>query len=66
MKKTKSDINDEQNFDDLLEILICPKSGSKLIFDKETNELISKKAKLAYPIRDNIPILLENEARKLS
>ena len=66
MKKTRSDINFEKNFDQLLEILICPKSGSKLLFDKEKNELISKKAKLAYPIRDNIPILLVNEARKLN
>ena len=65
-KKIKSDINVKQNFDELLKILICPKTGSKLLFDKAKNELISKKAKLAYPIRDNIPILLENEARKLS
>ena len=65
-KNIKSDINLEQNFDDLLKILICPKTGTKLSFDKEKNELISKKGKLAYPIRDNIPILLENEARKLS
>ena len=65
-KKIKSDIKVEQNFDELLKILICPKTGSKLLFDKARNELISKKAKLAYPIRDNIPILLENEARKLS
>ena len=65
-KKTKLDIKIEQNLDELLEILICPKTGSKLLFDKEKNELISKKGKLAYPIRDNIPILLENEARKLS
>ena len=65
-KKIKSDINVEQNFDELLKILICPKTGSKLLFDKAKNELISKKAKLAYPIRDNIPILIENEARKLS
>ena len=65
-KKIKSDIKVEQNFDELLKILICPKTGSKLLFDKAKNELISKKAKLAYPIRDNIPILLENEARKLS
>ncbi len=65
-KKTKSDINVEQNIDELLEILICPKTGAKLLFDKEKNELISEKAKLAYPIKDNIPILLENEARKLS
>ena len=64
-KKIKSDIKVEQNFDELLKILICPKTGSKLLFDKAKNELISKKAKLAYPIRDNIPILLENEARKL-
>ena len=65
-KKIKSDTNFEQNLDELLKILICPKTGSKLLFDKAKNELISKKAKLAYPIRDNIPILLENEARKLS
>ena len=65
-KKIKSDTNVEQNLDQLLKILVCPKTGSKLLFDKEQNELISKKAKLAYPIRDNIPILLENEARKLS
>ena len=65
-KKIKSDINLEPNFDELLKILICPKTGSKLLFDKAKNELISKKAKLAYPIRDNIPILLENEARKLT
>ena len=65
-KKIKSDINVEQNFEELLKILVCPKTGSKLLFDKEKNELISKKGKLAYPIRDNIPILLENKARKLS
>ena len=65
-KKMKSGINVKPDFDELLKILICPKTGSKLLFDKEKNELISKKGKLAYPIRDNIPILLENEARKLS
>ena len=66
MKKTKAVINFENNFDKLLKILICPKTGSKLLFDKEKNELISKKANLAYPIKDNIPILLVNEARKLN
>ena len=65
-KKIKSDTNIEQNLDELVKILICPKTGSKLLFDKEKNELISKKGKLAYPIKDNIPILLENKARKLS
>ena len=64
-KKVKSDTNIEQNFDELLKILICPKTGSKLLFDKENNELISKKAKLAYKIKDGIPILLPEEARKI-
>ena len=49
----------------LLEVLICPASGGPLIFDKDACELISKKAKLAYPIRDGLPILLESEARDL-
>ena len=48
----------------LLEILVCPISHSKLIHIGD--ELISKEAKLAYPIREGIPIMLENEARKLS
>ena len=48
----------------LLEILVCPVSHSKLIYIGD--ELISKEAKLAYPIREGIPIMLENEARKLS
>ncbi|MEL7032301.1 MAG: Trm112 family protein [Pseudomonadota bacterium] len=49
----------------LLEVLICPVTGGPLIFDKAACELISKKAKLAYPIRDGLPILLESEARDL-
>ena len=65
-KKIKLDIKVEQNLDELLKILICPKTGSKLLFDKEKNELISKTGKLAYPIKNNIPVLLVNEARKLS
>ena len=65
-KKIKLDINFEQNLDELLKILICPQTGSKLLFDKKQNELISKTGKLAYPIQDNIPVLLVNEARKLS
>jgi len=50
----------------LLEILVCPVSKTKLIFDKNTQELISTAANLAFPVRDGIPILLENEARQLS
>lgn len=49
----------------MLSILVCPKTRGPLIHDAEANELISKKAKLAYPIRDGVPILLEREARAL-
>ena len=66
MKKNHhSNTNFNQNIDKLLKILICPKTGSSLEYDKEKQELISAKAKLAYPIRDNIPILIEKEARKI-
>ena len=64
-KKMKSNINLEQNIDKLLEILVCPKTGGKLKYDKKRKELISLKANLSYPIKDNIPILLEKEAKKL-
>jgi uncharacterized protein YbaR (Trm112 family) len=50
----------------LLEILVCPVTKGPLIYDKKANELISKSARLAYPIRDGIPVMLEDEARKLS
>ena len=61
-KKIKSDINVEKNLDELLKILVCPKTGSKLLFDKNKNELISEKAKLAYPIRNNICLLYTSDA----
>ena len=47
----------------ILDILVCPVTKGPLIYDKKNNELISSSAKLAYPIKDNIPILLESEAR---
>jgi uncharacterized protein YbaR (Trm112 family) len=50
----------------LLQILVCPVTKGPLIFDKKNNELISKSARLAYPIRDGIPVMLEDEARKLA
>jgi uncharacterized protein len=50
----------------LLELLVCPVTKGPLILDRENNELTSRSARLAYPIRDGIPILLENEARTLS
>lgn len=49
----------------LLEILVCPLTKTVLRYDHERQELISDKAKLAFPIRDGIPIMLEEEARKL-
>ena len=49
----------------LLEMLICPKTRGPLSYDRTTHELISKKAKLAYSIRDGVPIMLPDEARKL-
>jgi uncharacterized protein len=50
----------------LLEILVCPVTKSPLIYDKDNQELISLAARLAYPIRDQIPVMLEAEARELS
>ena len=49
----------------LLEILVCPLTKTTLRYDKNAQELISEQAKLAYPIRDGIPILLVEEARRL-
>jgi uncharacterized protein YbaR (Trm112 family) len=49
----------------LLELLVCPVTKGPLTYDREKQELISKSARLAYPIRDGIPVLLENEARPL-
>ncbi|MBB5701005.1 hypothetical protein FHS76_000854 [Ochrobactrum daejeonense] len=50
----------------LLELLVCPLTKGTLEYDAERNELISRKAKLAYPIRGGIPIMLPSEARSLS
>jgi len=50
----------------LLQILVCPVTKGPLVFDRERQELVSRSARLAYPIRDGIPVLLEDEARKLS
>jgi len=50
----------------LLEILVCPQTKGPLVYDRENSELLSKKAMLAYPIRDGVPIMLIDEARTLS
>ena len=49
----------------MLELLVCPQTKGNLEFDEAAQELISKQAKLAYPVRDGIPILLISEARPL-
>ena len=50
----------------LLEILVCPLTNGPLEYDQNSSELISRKAGLAYPVRDGIPIMLPEEARKLA
>ena len=49
----------------MLEVLVCPQTRAQLTFDAKTQELVSKAAHLAYPIRNGIPIMLVDEARKL-
>ncbi|MCQ8277979.1 Trm112 family protein [Acetobacteraceae bacterium KSS8] len=50
----------------LLDILVCPVTKGPLHYDREANELVSRKAGLAFPIRDGIPIMLPDEARALA
>jgi uncharacterized protein YbaR (Trm112 family) len=49
----------------LLEVLVCPRTKTELVYDAGRQELISRAARLAFPIRDGIPIMLEDEARPL-
>ncbi|HLP67219.1 MAG TPA: Trm112 family protein [Rhizobium sp.] len=49
----------------LLELLVCPLTQGRLTYDRQKNELVSEKAKLAYPIRDGVAIMLVSEARSL-
>ena len=66
-KSSDKVLNREQNEVDpkLLDVLVCPLSKTPLIYDKKANELISKSAGLAFPIRNGVPILLIDEARRL-
>jgi uncharacterized protein YbaR (Trm112 family) len=50
----------------LLEILVCPVTKGPLIYDRQKQELVSRSARLAYPVRDGIPVMLEEEARRLT
>ena len=74
MKKTRTKlpaVQDEGNSDGqvldrkMLDLLVCPQTKGALDYDAAAQELISKKAKLAYPVRDGVPILLISEARQL-
>jgi uncharacterized protein len=49
----------------LLEVLVCPVTKGPLVYDRAAQELISKQAKLAYPVRDGVPVMLPEEARPL-
>ena len=59
-------MNDRKSNRLMLENLVCPVTQGTLKFDKKSNELISSEAKLAFPIRGGIPIMLIDEARKLN
>jgi uncharacterized protein len=62
---TPSDRSEDTVDRKLLEVLVCPVTKGPLEFDSARQELISRSAKLAYPIRDGIPIMLPEEARKI-
>ncbi len=60
-------MSDEDNIHPkLLEILVCPVTRAPLVYDRAKNELISRAARLAYPVRQGIPIMLPEEARQLA
>ncbi len=65
--KTEKKTDNERSKVDpaLLELLVCPLTRGPLEYDREANELVSRSAKLAFPIRDGIPIMLVDEAREL-
>lgn len=66
MTEEADDIAEPRQVDPkLLEALVCPVSQGPLRYDREAQELLSDRAKLAYPIRDGIPIMLSDEARSL-
>ena len=65
--RDKGNLYEEQAIDQaLLDSLVCPLTGGNLEYDRQNAELISHKAGLAYPVRDGIPVLLVEEARKLA
>lgn len=64
--KAESGMDEDAGVDPrLLEVLVCPVSRGPLAYDREANELVSKAAGLAYPIRNGVPIMLRDEARDI-
>ena len=63
--KKQDAVQSEEMDPKLLELLVCPLTKSPLTFDREKNELVSEAAKLAYPVRGGVPIMLPSEARRL-
>jgi len=59
------DINISRPDPKMLELLVCPVTKGRLVYNRDTGELISEKARLAYPIKDGVPIMLESEARRI-
>lgn len=64
-KKRQDAVQSEDMDPKLLELLVCPLTKSPLSFDREKSELVSEAAKLAYPVRGGVPIMLPSEARRL-
>lgn len=64
--RSQQESYDSQMDTKLLELLVCPVTKGPLEYNRERQELISRSARLAYPVRNGIPVLLENEARTLS
>ena len=62
MTQSTNSIKFERN---ILDLVVCPKTKKSLVWDKKNNELISRKAKLAYPIISGIPVLIVEKARRL-
>ncbi|MDD9908834.1 MAG: Trm112 family protein [Ahrensia sp.] len=64
---TKDEAQDDPEVIDprMLELLVCPKSHAPLVYDEAAQELVCEKSKLAYPVRDGVPIMLISEARPL-
>lgn len=65
MKRTEKGKVDQHKLPDIWKWLVCPKTHSRLVYDAQTSELVSLAARLAYPVRSGIPVLLVEEAREI-